>query len=179
MYILHYYLHFSKKNMRRFIHFSISIVDGCSRPEKFKKISAIEIPFFDDAYSFDSSVFIGLYLHFFKFLLVHFLGFNYCFLWTIPPFINLCSAHVLGFSCCLLWSVPPFLQIYQGCLIRSLDYPSVCFLYMRSVLSSSVHRTVPPMFGFHHMYFVLSSSVHWTVPPWCRSSSSGSSMLNL
>ena len=82
------------------------------------------------------------------------------------PFLNLCFAHVLGFSCCLLWSVPHFLQIYQGCLNCSLDYTSVCFLYMRSDLSSTVHWTVPPMFGFHHMYFDLSLTVHRTVPPW-------------
>ena len=35
----------------------------------YKKISATEIYFFDDAYFFDSSVFIGLYLSFLKFFL--------------------------------------------------------------------------------------------------------------
>lgn len=34
-----------------------------------KEISATEIYFFDDAYFFDSSVFIGLYLSFLKFFL--------------------------------------------------------------------------------------------------------------
>lgn len=113
----------------------------------------------------------------------------------------ICVFHTfLGSNCCLLWSVPSFHKfqfatdlfstfkvpslfsgsalLFQGRLNCTLDYPSVCFLYMRSDLSSSVHRTVPPMFGFHHMYFDLSLTVHWTVPPWCRSSPSVSSMSN-
>ena len=56
------------------LHFSIT------------KISAIEIYFFDDAYSFDSSIFIGLYLISINLCLYTFLGFSYCFLWTVPAF---------------------------------------------------------------------------------------------
>lgn len=41
----------------------------CSDGKFHKKISATEIYFFDDAYFFDSSVFIGLYLSFLKFFL--------------------------------------------------------------------------------------------------------------
>ena len=42
------------------------ILFGVFRQKIFKKISATEIYFFDDAYFFDSSVFIGLYLSFLK-----------------------------------------------------------------------------------------------------------------
>ena len=103
-------------------------------------------------------VFFGLYLSFLKFVsLAQGLGFNCCVLWSVPLFLKFTKV-VLPVH----WTIPPFVS-------------PTCVL----VLSSSVHRTVPPMFGFHHMYFVLSSTVHWTVPPWCRSSSSVSSMLNL
>ena len=57
-----------------------------------KEISATEIYFFDDAYFFDSSVFIGLYLSFHK------LYFLICFL-----------TQDSDSNCSSLWSVPSFL----------------------------------------------------------------------
>ena len=85
----------------------------------------------------------------------------------------ICVFHTfLGSNCCLLWSVPSFHKfqfatdlfstfkvpslfsgsalLFQGRLNCTLDYPSVCSHYMHSDLSSSVHRTVPPILGFHH-----------------------------
>ena len=136
-------MHVVKHHSNPSLHFSIT------------KISAIEIYFFDDAYSFDSSVFIGLYL----------------------ISINLCSAHVLDFNCCLLWSVPLFLQISKESLFLpvqhsincALDYSSVCCLYMRLMCPNcSSDCTSYVGLPSHVLRFVLLFlTVHWTVPPWC------------
>lgn len=102
-------------------------------------------------------VFFGPYLSFLKFVSrAQGLGFSYCVLWSVPLFLRFTKVVLT-----VHWTIPPFVS-------------PTCVL----VLSSSVHRTVPPMFGFHHMYFDLSLTVHWTVPPWFWLSPSVSSMLN-
>ena len=125
----------------------------------YKKISATEIYFFDDAYFFDSSVFIGLYLSFLK------LYFSF---WSVPsykiqiliavpfgPYLPFCKfvPHTQGLdsNCCLLWTIrqalfelllfTPFQTIF------SVSYLYMCFICSFNIASrvrlpSHVHRHV-------------------------------------
>ena len=97
-------MHVVKHHSDPSLHFSIT------------KISAIEIYFFDDAYSFDSSVFIGLYL----------------------ISINLCLYTFLGFNCCLLWSVPLFLQISKEFFFLPVQHLIVHWTIPPSITSTCV-----------------------------------------
>ena len=145
-----------------------------------KKISATEIYFFDDAYFFDSSVFIGLYLSFLisEILLRNSMKIDYVFFGPYLSFLDstphallrikfLCPSVRTSLSsscvqhacfvviCCLLWTVPRFLHIsFSGCLR----------------IVSPIHGTLPPKsfsFAVLRMSFtVLSvSPVHGTLPP--------------